>query len=717
MQCTFCQQKPAAIRVRHGASRVPYPLCSKDCSNAFCQQLLIGPPVKDDALMPVPPADWNQLSDEMKLAILGHVPILRLLPRLRTGAEWKAVAADEQLWHSLYQQYPVAKLGAPDRLVLPTWRGQTVEYLRMFDHLVGLSTATPLVASSPDKQLIVFQEVLPFHDGYDRERFQGVMFTRDHVALNELWKRIQKDLRDESGPYIEADAPVRWYTGRHPEEHRMWNLDANDKMGKAQTSLGFLLGGERLYHKGAHIDIDIRADGQISVKRRQDTGSVMSSTVWEKEYPGYEIRIVALSVPRLIRDISFSAIPTVYAITDRRTHYSYAAEEILHIRDIKPLAKFLEAHSMLQARKKPDDPYEERFRLRVAGNKYGVLQRDIDSADGWYDGSPSVGRDPEGRTITVQFGAYGRTGERLPLCVIEEYPPPDQQKPSSSLFGPEKKRTDLALPVIFIHNRFPFTDLPLVAAPRSTYTLILATGISQLDDHNSRLALSDQAIYSPMVAPFRPYPDPLPLGPEAGFRFTRVNSRFLLKGVELLSLNVSDDPAALPTFVSVAGATEEEVDNTAIHLALSLDFVVTRRFGVASASSTHLMFDLDIVKIARASITGAPQPNSPYEFLDIKFNIHGRVFEDGPVGRYFLSTNALPAINGWRQEWNANHPNQHLDIPSFAAIKIRNINSASYLGRYFPRSGLFLPVNNIPLDMNDGRVLDATALGIANRIH
>ena len=82
-----------------------------------------------------PSSSWDGLPAEMKMEVLRHMPLLKVLEQARISREWASLASDESMWRNLHSR--VSRLiETPDALLMPTWKMQTLAYMATRDYLV-----------------------------------------------------------------------------------------------------------------------------------------------------------------------------------------------------------------------------------------------------------------------------------------------------------------------------------------------------------------------------------------------------------------------------------------------------------------------------------------------------------------------------------------------------------------------------------------------------
>ena len=134
--CASCSVQRATVSAKHG-DLPSLPFCSAACSTAFCR--LIGPKTKGEKpaaeetvclseLACYPSSSWDGLPAEMKMEVLRHMPLLKVLEQSRISKDWASLASDEPMWRQLHAR--VSRLiETPDALVMPTWKVQTLAYM------------------------------------------------------------------------------------------------------------------------------------------------------------------------------------------------------------------------------------------------------------------------------------------------------------------------------------------------------------------------------------------------------------------------------------------------------------------------------------------------------------------------------------------------------------------------------------------------------------
>ena len=205
MHCALCETRAATLRATHEGIALPF--CSKSCSEAFCRVLRIGPKraletssddkdekharTATDELEGIAEAmqytmlgeaelsGWDKLPPELKLFILGRLPLLELMRQRRVSYDVKSIISDNALWKPLYRRIVVERFGASEQtLVMPTWRQQLLAHLQMRDFLIVDPTTKRIVRYMPLRNAMM--PALIFEKGPSDER---VLFHRGDLLM------------------------------------------------------------------------------------------------------------------------------------------------------------------------------------------------------------------------------------------------------------------------------------------------------------------------------------------------------------------------------------------------------------------------------------------------------------------------------------------------------------------------------------------------------
>jgi hypothetical protein len=184
--CTLCERRKATVRAVHEGIEMPF--CSPACSKAFCKVLRIGVkpggrgrPREEDvdedddedededessedegtreekrrrvdilkelgsvvnamhlaptaAGMKFRDSNWEKLPAEVRLFILGKLPLVELVVRRNVSHDWARLVLDDSLWKNLYRRIFIERFHSRQTaLVMPTWRQQLIASLPLVD--------------------------------------------------------------------------------------------------------------------------------------------------------------------------------------------------------------------------------------------------------------------------------------------------------------------------------------------------------------------------------------------------------------------------------------------------------------------------------------------------------------------------------------------------------------------------------------------------------
>jgi hypothetical protein len=702
MQCAHCWS-PAKRKAKHGTFQ--YPLCSSLCSKLLCEQLLIGPKIgeagADDALLPVAPGDWESLPDEAKLAVLGKIPLLRLLQRARVSPEWNALIKDDYLWHGFYHQSIVSHLGAPDRKILETWRGQTLHYLNMFDYILTSGGPPPSQAGPPlpppteKRPPIRVEQVIP-----------GRMLQIRHASIEvmqEAVKRIKTKLRSIIGTAYEG-VYVPFYLVLPDGSHWTYTGDSNlPPRAKIQPS-------DAPPSSSLYIVVEIRvsplsrSDEDFTVTWRRSNAGPAEGTISLDQFSTV-VEVLPLVV-KFIPGRSNPALPVIQLIY---LNGSYPVSGKWYVLNPQALA------AVFLGKWKPATP---NMRLDVSfgqehisafGNSWSTTLKDLQDGNGELNETSIFGSSGDTSTPGIILNlSYGKN-----LKPTIGWQLRDLEVPAIFLLRnalerrPRVLRPDI-LPLVIL-NVFGTSDAQMEA---------LALGIQdppQFDPPARHMLLWNSGVHAPANAlPFTP-PVEAVLLEKHGFVLANIDTRVLLQGSTAPPMQLPGQPLVLPHVLE---------DPSKTPLTLRLVFKLSPVTYDLSADNA-LSFTMKLTDLTAENLEGPPRPEASMEFFDVKLFLDRKTLV-GYAAR--LEAEALDPkifpVAKWIEDTKRSQPDI-VDPPNGQWPPIRIVIASElmgthfFLGRYFPRTGQFLRVRDpfvIRYSNTDRTVLDAGQLGIAQRI-
>ena len=698
MQCVQCNTEPATQRAAHGSSGYSYPFCSPTCSKVFCRQMLIGPPIEGGPFG-IPVGSWADMPDEMKLAVLEKIPLLRLLQKARVDKNLDALIKDESIWRSFYLNNIKPKLGTPDRLILQTWRAQTLQYLQMFDYLVGYKLSprleAPVVAG---KRIILFEEVVPAQGN------EGVLATRDletwwdlyiNHALKELPPKEPASPSDNAfGSYdASPNSHVHWVV---PASSTIrWKLDSFSPKGMLHLCSHPIPGERSLLVRPTPDDQSVElvkviysADGGIKV-------------LWRKVLEEFQFQFAPFREPiRFISGKSNPKWPIVHVCALNASDNMHSFQQ--YVMNPQVLGRVLASA--------PKGMDLSHITLTIDGTPHVLSLRQL-----LLDGVRLLHPDVSMPSFGTPAGFAGSAPKRPTVDLKLDF----TGETASTI---EYENQELALPVIFLLYKWPVISLPRIVRPRA-FTTMVANMDSifvqhpllpvENNNHHNQLTVRLQNVEFPATGPFERYPESDRFQ-DRGFAITQIHCRFqnvddnswiYLNGQEGSGppFCVYEPPQPLNPNVPTPAVTP---------LTLSLEFALGRADQISPVDD-HLHFQLPVMAIQASGLQGVAMPDAPDEAIDIKLNLRPTHIIFRPL------VGQAEMLAKWRKIWEMQFPMAHATEHTTATIVMFDTSHSAFVGRYFPRTGVFLPVKDASLARYadpERNIVDATATGIAHRL-
>jgi hypothetical protein len=762
MQCAGCFAPKVTVRARHG--RFTYPFCSTACSQSFCKQ--IGTPVGKNEDFGLPPGEWSSLPDEIKLITLNKIPLLKLLQRTRVSPEWNSLLQDDAtLWRNFYLKSIARKFGAPTERILSNWRDQTLQYVSMFDYVSG-ELPTPPAPIADGVRSLIFQQVTETEvHCYESE---GLTMLRREITrlypkatsfvfqmpngtrwLRTMYSYDEKGFIPMGGQYLlglpvlirqssntdlltslltlnpdEKTTEIKGFRIFHQprsifrfiagKSNPAWPVIYLDEISRSRWAIhnpkefAALLLRSQVITEEMTIDVKISRLGKALQFKMSELlrGNGEAST----SSPSFGIPAASLNPAA----VGFGPLPAWIP-----PQLAYFGPGPVPAAPAAPVPAPAPVPAVPAVPAVPVHPFAPVAPAGFFGGlEFPLLNPQQADWDALHNALAAAPANPLSVAVTNPTVELLRNNYSQPTLTVE-------------------KRTWMIPAVFLIENNITPSGSfprPYAVKPEHAYTAVLRPHARHSPQQEPGARLFDQLFIAENTTVFHPYSSTEFLSDiqtanspmEDIFLHEHhiyIPTDNLVATVVIPQMQVNLSSVAhegASAFITGQHQPLMEMDEGATQLSLTFDLIITEIKDVLDEED-NLRFELMIGGVSNVRLTGPPRAQSLTEYIDFKINLSNDDFV-----RNFQPnvTNRIPVERreAWVQQWIRTHPGFAVsDAPVKFWLRFSNdllqehINI--FLGRYFPKHALFLPVSDSALGQysDPQRLLvNATTLGIAH---